>query len=162
MAAARSSGSVALTETRTSSAPSSDAAGDCRDDARRGDCRRCELALHCDQGGRGSSSRCHCRLGLALFPLIQLLDTIGSAPAKGFLRWILHADRAARFMVNRLVSLADLERATYELAETIAANAPLTIAAMKRAIHRANGFRRTIEHEDYEAEVARVARRRRD
>ena len=91
----------------------------------------------------------------------KLLDTIGSAATKEllFTGGFFRADRAAALhMVNRLVPLADLERATYELAETIAANAPLSIAAMKRAIHRANGFRRTIEHEDYEAEVARVAR----
>ena len=64
----------------------------------------------------------------------------------------------ALHMVNRLVPLADLERATDELAATIAGNAPLSLRAFKRVIFRANAFRRTIEHEDYEAEVARIAK----
>jgi enoyl-CoA hydratase len=126
----------------------------------------CELALHCDLRVAADDVKFAmplARLGLALpFPLIQkLLDTMGTAATKEilFTGEFFRADRAAALhMVNRLVPLPELERATYELAETIAANAPLSIAAMKRAIHRANGFRRTIEHEDYEAEVARIAR----
>lgn len=37
-------------------------------------------------------------------------------------------------LVNRLVPAADLERRTRELADTICANAPLTIASVKRAL----------------------------
>ncbi len=126
----------------------------------------CELALHCDLRVAAEDVKFAmplARLGLALpFPLIQkLLDTIGTAQTKEllFTGEFFRAERAVALdMVNRIVPLADLERATYQLADTIAANAPLAIAAMKRAIFRANAFRRTIEHEDYEAEVARVAR----
>ncbi|MET0151984.1 MAG: enoyl-CoA hydratase-related protein [Candidatus Binatia bacterium] len=126
----------------------------------------CELALHCDLRVAADDVKFAmplARLGLALpFALIQkLLDTIGTAQTKEllFTGEFFRAERATALnMVNRLVPLADLERSTYELAETIAANAPLSIAAMKRAVHRANAFRRTIEHEDYAAEVARVAR----
>ena len=35
---------------------------------------------------------------------------------------------------------------------------PLSLRAFKRVIFRANAFRRTIEHEDYQAEVARIAK----
>jgi enoyl-CoA hydratase/carnithine racemase len=126
----------------------------------------CELALHCDLRVAAEDVKFAmplARLGLALpFPLIQkLLDTIGTAQTKEllFTGEFFRAERAVALeMVNRLVPLADLERSTYALADTIAANAPLAIGAMKRAIFRANAFRRTIEYEDYEAEVARVAR----
>ena len=126
----------------------------------------CELALHCDLRVAAEDVKLAmplARLGLALpFPLIQkLLDTIGTAQTKEllFTGEFFRAERAvALHMVNRLVPLADLERATYELAATIAANAPLSVRAFKRAIFRANEFRRTIEHEEYEREVARIAR----
>jgi enoyl-CoA hydratase/carnithine racemase len=126
----------------------------------------CELALHCDLRVAAEDVKLAmplARLGLALpFHLIQkLLDTIGTAQTKEllFTGEFFRAERAlALHMVNRLVPLADLERATYELAATIAANAPLSVRAFKRAIFRANEFRRTIEHEEYEREVARIAR----
>ena len=126
----------------------------------------CELALHCDLRVAADDVKLAmplARLGLALpFPLIQkLLDTIGTAQTKEllFTGEFFRADRVlALHMVNRLVPLADLERTTYELAATIAANAPLSVRAFKRAIFRANAFRRTIEHEDYEREVAAIAR----
>jgi len=126
----------------------------------------CELALHCDLRVAADDVKFAmplARLGIALpFPLIQkLLDTIGTAQTKELLFTgdFFRAERAlALHMVNRLVPLADLERATDELAATIAANAPLSLRAFKRVIFRANAFRRTIEHEDYEAEVARIAK----
>ena len=126
----------------------------------------CELALHCDLRVAADDVKFAmplARLGIALpFPLIQkLLDTIGTAQTKEllFTGEFFRAERAlALHMVNRLVPLADLERATDELAATIAANAPLSLRAFKRVIFRANAFRRTIEHEDYEAEVARIAK----
>jgi enoyl-CoA hydratase/carnithine racemase len=126
----------------------------------------CELALHCDLRVAADDVKLAmplARLGLALpFPLIQkLLDTIGTAQTKEllFTGEFFRAERAlALHMVNRIVPLADLERTTYELAATIAANAPLSVRAFKRAIFRANEFRRTIEHEDYAREVARIAR----
>jgi enoyl-CoA hydratase/carnithine racemase len=125
----------------------------------------CELALHCDLRVAAEDVRFSmplARLGLALpFPLIQkLLDTIGTAQTKELLftgdRFT--ADRAlALHMVNRIVPLAELEVATYELAETIARNAPLSLRTMKRSILRANDFRRTIEHQDLDQEARRIA-----
>ncbi len=126
----------------------------------------CELALHCDLRVAAADVRFAmplARLGLVIpFPLIQkLLDSIGTAQTKEllFTGEFFAAERVlALHMVNRVVPLAELEKATYDLAETIAANAPLAVRAFKRAIFRANAFRRTIEHEDYEAEVARIAK----
>jgi enoyl-CoA hydratase/carnithine racemase len=126
----------------------------------------CELALHCDLRVAADDVKFAmplARLGIALpFPLIQkLLDTIGTAQTKEllFTGEFFRAEKAlALHMVNRLVPLADLEKTTDELAATIAANAPLSLRAFKRVIFRANAFRRTIEHEDYEAEVARIAK----
>jgi enoyl-CoA hydratase/carnithine racemase len=126
----------------------------------------CELALHCDLRVAAEDVKFAmplARLGLALpFPLIQrLLDSIGTAQTKEllFTGEFFRAERAlALGMVNRLVPVADLEKETYALATTIAANAPLALRAMKRAIFRSGAYRRTIEHEDYAEEVARVAR----
>jgi enoyl-CoA hydratase/carnithine racemase len=125
----------------------------------------CELALHCDLRVAADDVRFAmplARLGLVIpFALIQkLLDSIGTAQTKEllFTGEFFRAERAlALQMVNRVVPLAELESATYELAATIAANAPLSVQGLKRAIFRANEFRRTIEHEDYEAEVTRIA-----
>jgi enoyl-CoA hydratase/carnithine racemase len=126
----------------------------------------CELALHCDLRVASDDVKFAmplARLGLALpFPLIQkLLDSIGPAQTKEllFTGEFFRAERAlALHMVNRLVPLVDLEKETYALAATVAANAPLALRAMKRAIFQAGAYRRTIEHEDYDREVARIAR----
>lgn len=126
----------------------------------------CELALHCDLRVAAEDVKFAmplARLGIVIpFPLIQkLLDTIGTAQTKEllFTGEFFRAERAlALHMVNRLVPLAELEKTTYELAATIAANAPLSLRAFKKAIFRANEFRRTIEHEEYDAEVARIAK----
>ncbi|MGH7859793.1 MAG: enoyl-CoA hydratase/isomerase family protein, partial [Candidatus Binatia bacterium] len=126
----------------------------------------CELALHCDLRVAAEDVRLAmplARLGLVLpFPLIQkLLDSIGTAATKEllFTGELFAADRAgALHMVNRVVPLADLEATTYRLAETIAANAPLAVAVMKRSIQRANRFRATIDHRDLDEEAARVSR----
>ncbi|MBI2963868.1 MAG: enoyl-CoA hydratase/isomerase family protein [Deltaproteobacteria bacterium] len=125
----------------------------------------CELALHCDLRVAAADVRFAmplARLGLVIpLPLIQkLLDAMGTAQTKELLFTgdFFAAERVlALHLVNRLVPLAELEEATYGLAETIAANAPLAVRAFKRAIFRANAFRRTIEHEDYDAEVALIA-----
>ena len=126
----------------------------------------CELALHCDLRVAAEDVKFAmplAKLGIALpFPLIQkLLDTIGTAHTKEllFTADFFRADRAtALHMVNHVVPLADLEKTTYDLAATIAGNAPLSVRAFKRVIFRANAFRRTIEAEDYAKDVARIAK----
>jgi len=126
----------------------------------------CELALHCDLRVAAEDVKFAMpltRLGLVIpFPLVQkLLDTIGTAQTKEllFTGEFFRAERALGLhMVNRLVPLAELETTAYSLAETIAGNAPLSVRFFKKAIFRANEFRRTIEREDLEAEVARIAK----
>jgi enoyl-CoA hydratase/carnithine racemase len=129
----------------------------------------CELALHCDlrlvaEGARFAMPLA--RIGLVVpFPLGQkLVEVIGPA----FTREILLTGRpvaAARAlemgMVHRVVAPAELEKTTYELARTIAENAPLSLAGMKQTILRAVALREQIEHADLD-EVARSARKSAD
>src|SRR5438309_1784678 len=66
----------------------------------------------------------------------------------------LESDTSVRAVVIRG---AGLERATYELAKTIAGNAPLSLAGMKSTIRRALSLRERVEHKDLD-EIARRAR----
>jgi enoyl-CoA hydratase/carnithine racemase len=126
----------------------------------------CELALHCDLRVATDDVKFAmplARLGLVIpFPLIQkLLDALGTAHTKELLYTgdYFRADRAlALHMVNRLVPAAELEKTAYGIAETIASNAPLSVRAFKKAIFRCNEFRRTIDQEEWEAEVARIGK----
>ena len=102
------------------------------------------------------------RLGLVVpFPLGQkLVEIIGPA----FTRQILltgqpvDARRAYEMgMVHTVVPAAELERATYDLARTIAGNAPLSLAGMKATIRRSAALRDRLEHADLD-ELARRAR----
>lgn len=82
------------------------------------------------------------RLGLGYgFAGVKVLnDLVGSAMAREILFTArrLSAEEALRIgLVNRLVPLAELEATVRELAESIAANAPLTIRAAKRAVSEA-------------------------
>ena len=60
-------------------------------------------------------------------------------------------------MVHTVVPAAELEQATYDMARTIAGNAPLSLAGMKSIIRRAVSLRERLEHKDLD-EVARRAR----
>ena len=108
-----------------------------------------ELALHCDLRVAGASARMGmplAKIGLVVpFPLTQkLLDTVGTVKTKEmlFTGSLLDAESArSAGLVTRVVPDADLEAATRALAADIAANAPLSLRAMKAAINEANGFR---------------------
>jgi enoyl-CoA hydratase/carnithine racemase len=108
-----------------------------------------ELALHCDLRVAGASARMGmplAKIGLVVpFPLTQkLLDTVGTVRTKEmlFTGALLDAEEARRAgLVTRVVPDAELEAATRALACEIAANAPLSLRAMKAAINEANGFR---------------------
>jgi enoyl-CoA hydratase/carnithine racemase len=125
----------------------------------------CELALHCDFRVAADMARFAmplAKLGLVVpFPLGQkLVEIIGPA----FTRQILltgqpvDAGRAYEIgMVHAVVPASELERATYDLARTIAANAPLSLAGMKATIRRSAALRDRIEHGDLD-ELARRAR----
>src|SRR2546429_588709 len=116
----------------------------------------CELALHCDFRVAADVARFAmplAQIGLVVpFPLGQkLVEIIGPA----FTRQILltgqpvDARRAYEMgLVHSVVPAADLERATYDLARTIAGNAPLSLAGMKATIRRSAALRDRIEHAD--------------
>src|SRR5712671_6594194 len=114
----------------------------------------CELALHCDLRVAAEPARIGMplsRLGLIVpFPLGQkLVEIIGPAFTKQILLTgqPITATRAYEIgMVHQLVSANELENATYELARTIADNAPLSLAGMKATILRAISLRETIDH----------------
>jgi enoyl-CoA hydratase/carnithine racemase len=101
-----------------------------------------ELALHCDMRIAVPTARFGmpvARIGIVVpYPLIlKLIDTVG-APATSELLFTaepISADRGlALAMVNRLVPEDDLMTETMRTARAIAANAPLAVQAMKRAI----------------------------
>lgn len=101
-----------------------------------------ELALHCDVRIAVPAARFGmpvARIGIVVpYPLIlKLLDTVG-APTTSELLFTgepITADRALTLaMVNRLVAPEALLTEAGRMAEAIAANAPLAVQAMKRAI----------------------------
>lgn len=102
----------------------------------------CELALHCDVRLATAETRLGmpvARIGIVVpYPLIlKLLDTVGSAVTSELLFTAepLSAARALELaMVNRVVSADELIPAAWRMAETMAANAPLSLRAMKQAI----------------------------
>src|SRR5215470_15651556 len=125
----------------------------------------CELALHCDFRVAADVARFAmplAKIGLVVpFALGQkLVEIIGPA----FTRQILltgqpvDAGRAYEMgMVHAVVPAAELAKATDDLARTIAANAPLSLAGMKSIIRRVVSLRERLEHKDLD-EVARRAR----
>lgn len=102
----------------------------------------CELALHCDLRIATTEARLGmpvARIGIVVpYPLIlKLLDTVGSAVTSELLFTAapLSAARALELaMVNRVVAGDELMPAARTMARTIAANAPLSLRAMKQAI----------------------------
>src|SRR5207245_61445 len=126
-----------------------------------------ELALHC--GFRVAADVARFAMPLARIGLVvpfalgqKLVEIIGPA----FTRQILltgqpvDAGRAYEMgMVHAVVPAADLERATYDLAKTIADNAPLSLAGMKSTIRRALSLRERVEHKALD-EIARRERGR--
>ena len=124
----------------------------------------CELALHCDLRVAADVARLGMplsRVGLVVpFPLGQkLVEIIGAAHT----RYLLFTGRpigAARAyeigMVHAVVSADAVEAATYDLARTIAGNAPLALAGMKATVQRALSARTHIAHDDLDALAQRA------
>jgi enoyl-CoA hydratase/carnithine racemase len=116
----------------------------------------CELALHCDLRVAGGDARFGmpvARIGLAApYPLtLKLIDTIGAAATKEllFTGEMISGERALSLgMVNRLVSQAELATTTGQLADTIAANAPIAVHAMKQYAQRARQALTAIPSDD--------------
>jgi methylmalonyl-CoA decarboxylase len=70
--------------------------------------------------------------------ITQFVDVIGSANTKEllFTAELVDADRAKEMdLLNHLVTESELEERTYELADSIASNAPLSLKGMKKIIH---------------------------
>jgi enoyl-CoA hydratase/carnithine racemase len=81
----------------------------------------------------------------------RLLDLIGPARAKEIMftaRMVGAEEALAAGLINEIVPDDQLEPRTLELAQTIAANAPLTIRATKEAINRLQAHRRLEEADD--------------
>ena len=102
----------------------------------------CELALHCDVRIATTEARLGmpvARIGIVVpYPLIlKLLDTVGSAVTSELLFTAepLSAARALELaMVNHVVAGDALMPTATKMATTMAANAPLSLRAMKQAI----------------------------
>jgi enoyl-CoA hydratase/carnithine racemase len=126
----------------------------------------CELALHCDLRIAADVVRFAmplARIGLVVpFPLGQkLVEVVGPAWAREILFTArpIDARRALEMgMVHRVVPAAEVEATAYEMARTIADNAPLSLAGMKAMISRAISAREIIAHADIDAEVTRARR----
>jgi len=124
----------------------------------------CELALHCDLRVAAEVARFAmplARLGIVVpFPLGQkLVEIVGPSAAREILLVARPFDARRAFeigMVHRVVSAAEVESATYEMARAIAVNAPLSLAGMKAMIQRAISQRERIEHADLDALVTRA------
>src|SRR5438132_5465342 len=125
----------------------------------------CELALHCDFRVAADVARFAmplARIGLVVpFALGQkLVEIIGPAFTRQILLTGQPVDAGRPYglgMVHTVVPAADLERATYDLARTIAGNAPLSLAGMKATIRRSAALRDRLEHGDLD-ELARRPR----
>ena len=123
----------------------------------------CELALHCDLRVVSEVAR----FGMPLARLGSLFRFVGSETREivgpAFTKQILltgqpvSAQRAYEIgMVHQLVSAAELEATTLTLARTIAANAPLSLAGMKKSILRMISLRDTIAYDDLNTLVQRA------
>ena len=101
------------------------------------------------------------RLGLVLpFILTQkLVEVVGPAFTKQilFTGQPLEAKRAYDIgMIHQLVAPSELESAAMALAQTIADNAPLSLAGMKQVILRTIALRETIQNQDLHALVTQA------
>ncbi|MGE0310048.1 MAG: enoyl-CoA hydratase [Lautropia sp.] len=100
------------------------------------------VALSCDLRIAGESSRfgvpaARLGLGYELAGVRKLVQVVGPAYAKEIFytaRQFSAAEAHAMGLVNRVVPDADLQRYVDEMAATIAANAPLTVASIKTIV----------------------------
>ena len=124
----------------------------------------CELALHCDLRVASEVARFGmplARIGLVVpFALGQkLVEVIGPAHTRHllFTGQPIDAKRALEIgMVHQVVGAAELEAATYQLAQGIARNAPLALAGIKATILRSVSLREGIAHADLDEASARA------
>jgi enoyl-CoA hydratase/carnithine racemase len=121
-----------------------------------------ELALHCDfvvasEGARIGMSLARIGLAPSWFLAKKLLEVAGPVGARELLLigQPLSARRMARMgLIHRAVAAEDLQQTARDLVGSLAANAPLSLRAMKAVLVRAMAFREGIDHADVDALVA--------
>src|SRR5262245_36080165 len=119
----------------------------------------CELALHCDIRVAADDARFSmplARIGLAVPVTLtwKLVDAIVAAQTNELLftgEAVAAQPRAHLGLANRLLPADELDAAVQTVAHQIAANAPLSVRAMKAFVKRAVQFRRSLDRDDLEA-----------
>jgi enoyl-CoA hydratase/carnithine racemase len=126
----------------------------------------CELALHCDMRIAAESARIGmplARVGLSPpFNFTRKLIEVIGAPNTCQLLFTADAIDGRRAyeigMVNEVVPDAELDNAVKALMQKVAANAPLSLRAMKATIRRCMSAAFDAAHEDIEELIATVVR----
>jgi enoyl-CoA hydratase/carnithine racemase len=125
-----------------------------------------ELALHCDfvvasEAARFGMSLAKIGLAPTWFLAKKLLEVAGPVGGREMLLLgdLLSARRMAELgLIYRAVPAGDLEGAARAVIDRLAANAPLSLKAMKAVLVRAMAFRDGIPHDDVDALVAAAGR----
>jgi len=121
-----------------------------------------ELALHCDFVVASESARFGmslAKIGLApsWFLAKKLMEVAGPVSAREILMLgdLLPAARMAELgLIYRCVAAGELEATAQAVVSRLAANAPLSLRAMKAVLVRLQGFRDQTQHKDVDALVA--------
>lgn len=121
-----------------------------------------ELALHCDfviacETARFGMSLAKIGLAPSWFLAKKLLEVAGPVGAREMLMLgdLLPARRMAELgLIYRVVPASELESAAAAVIDRLAANAPLSLRAMKAVLVRAMAFRDGVPHADVDALVA--------
>lgn len=124
-----------------------------------------EIALHCDFVAASETARFGMSLaqvGLApnWFLTKKIVEKGGPVAAREML--LLGDPLPARRMyelgmISRVAAPEELEAEAKKIVDRLAANAPLSVRAMKRTLVRMMDFRDAVPHDDLEAEVRRVS-----
>jgi enoyl-CoA hydratase/carnithine racemase len=125
-----------------------------------------ELALHCDfviasEAARFGMSLARIGLAPSWFLAKKLLEVAGPVGAREMLLLgeLLPARRMAELgLIFRAVPAGELEATAKGVISRLAANAPLSLKAMKAVLVRAMSFRDGIAHADVDALVAEAGR----
>lgn len=125
-----------------------------------------ELAIHCDLVVASETARIGmslAQIGLAPpWPLaLKLVDVAGPVIAREllFLGDLVPASRLAEFgVIARAVPGDEVEVVAQQMVDRLAANAPLSLRAIKASLVRAGAVRDSIPHDDVEALIDRARR----